>query len=889
MRTFLLCALLCLAASSATAAQAPAPPPPPPHAPVQAIRTNDPIVIDGDLDEAVWQGPPSVDGLLQENPQQGRPESQHTRVWVAYDDDALYVAARLQDSSPDSVVARLGRRDNSSGSDDFLVCLDTFHDKRTGYYFGLSAAGTLLDGVLLNDGWDDDSWDGVWNGRTKRTSDGWVAEMRIPLSQVRFRTVDRMVWGVNFARTVSRRNESDKLVFTPRGESGFCSRFPDLVGLDGLHSQRKVEVLPYTTAKAEYLVHDHADPFNDGSRYTPALGGDLRTSLGSNLTLNATVNPDFGQVEIDPAVVNLSDVESYFSEKRPFFTEGLSVFRCGNNGAGDYWNFNWPEPTFFYSRRIGHAPGGSLPDEAEYADVPIAVRILGAAKVTGQPRPGFNVGVLQALTQKETADFSRSDGTHGAAAVEPMTYYSVLRGLRSFNKERQGVGLMALESARMFNGTDLAGQFNRNALVGVMDGWTALDARKTWVASGYLTGSRVDGTRERITDLQESSRRYYQRPGRSDLGVDPNATSLSGLGGRMWINREKGPWMSNSAIGFLTPGYEANDMGFSSRTDVVNSHVGFGYNWNRPSRWKQRWYLLGAVAQSWNFAGQHTLNQYYVGSNLEQLNGLSWDFSGGYMAPSINDRATRGGPTMLNPRGGWGSFYFDTNGKKKLFWYIQFNPDFDVEGSHSAYYESGVTWKPRAGLSFTAGPNYAINHQDAQYVTQADDPLATNTYGGRYVFAVLDQKTAAATLRMDWSMTPSLSLQVYAQPLVSSGRYSEVKELARPGSYEFGVYGTNGSTVARDADGNYTVDPDGAGAAPAITFDNPDFTYRSIRGNVVLRWEYLPGSTAYVVWTQERSDQTLDGQFHLRPTLSELGRTPANNVFLVKVSHHFEL
>ncbi len=891
MRPVLFSLLLCLAASAAAAAQqAPAPPPPPQHPPVHAVRVNDPIVIDGILDEEVWQGPPSAEGFRQQSPVPGAPESQRTAVWVAYDDDALYVAARLYDTSPDSIVARLGRRDDSSGSDEFVVCLDTFHDKRTGYYFGLSAAGTLFDGVLLNDSWDDNSWDGVWNGRVHRDARGWTAEMRIPLSQVRFRTADHMVWGVNFNRTVSRRNETDRMVIIPLRESGFVSRFADLVGLDGLHSQRKIEVLPYTTGKAEYLVHDRADPFNDGSRYTPALGGDLRTSLGSNLTLNATVNPDFGQVEIDPAVVNLSDVESYFQEKRPFFTEGLSVFRCGNNGASDYWNFNWPEPTFFYSRRIGRAPGGSLPDDALYSNVPVATRILGAAKITGQPQPGFNVGVLQALTQKEMADYELSDSTRGSTAVEPMTYYGVLRGLRSFNHDRQGLGLMTLETARMFNGTNLDGQFNRNALVGTMDGWTALDPKKDWVLSGYVTGSRVDGTTERMTSLQQDPRHYYQRPDRSDLGVDPNATSLQGAGARLWVNHEKGPWLSNSAIGFLTPGYEVNDLGFGSRSDVINGHLGLAYNWDKPNGWRDHWYVLGAVAQMWNFGGQHTMNQLFLKTQLEQVNGLSWDLSGGSMGRSTNDRGTRGGPAMLNPKGGWVSFNFDTNSKEKLFWWLSVNPDFDDAGSHSEYYETGLTWRPRAGLALTAGPSFAVNHQDAQYVTQATDPLATSTYGGRYAFAVLDQKTAAAEFRVDWSMTPNLSLQLYAQPLVSSGRYSQYKELAQAGTYDFLVYGTNGSTITRDSDGNYIADPDGGGPAPAVDLGAPSFNYRSVRGNVVLRWEYLPGSTAYVVWTQERDRQVYDdGSFHLRPTLSELGRTAANNIFLVKVSHHFEL
>jgi hypothetical protein len=885
MRLALQSAPACLAAillaTLAVAAPAPAPPP------VRAVRASEPIVIDGSLNESVWKVDNAVPGLLQADPQQGQPESERTEIRVVYDDDAIYIGARLYDEKADSIVARLGRRDNTSGSDAFAVCLDTFRDRRTGYYFGLSAAGTPIDGTLMNDGWDDDSWDGVWNGRVRRDEQGWTAEMRIPFSQLRFNGGDSMIWGINFSRTISRRNEEDKLVYTPRGESGFVSRFPELVGLDGIRPVRKIEVLPYTTGKAEYLVHDTGDPFHDGSRYTPAMGADLRTNVGPKLTLNATVNPDFGQVEIDPAVVNLSDVESFFQEKRPFFTEGLSVFRCGNNGASDYWGFNWPEPTFFYTRRIGHAPGGSVPGDVRYTDMPLATRILGAAKITGQPRPGFNFGTLHALTQKEDADFELSDGTRGSSAVEPLTYYGVLRGMRSFNKERQGLGVMTLETARAFDGTGLRDAFNGNGLVTAVDGWTALDPKKDWVLSGYVAGSRVDGTPARITSLQENSRHYYQRPDRGDLGVDPNATSLQGYVARAWVNHEKGPWLSNSAIGVISPGFENNDLGFSSRTDVINTHAGLGYNWNKPNKWKKQFYVIGAVAQGWNFAGQHTMNQLFLEANLEQMNAWSWQLSGGWMPRTLNDRFTRGGPTIVNVPGAWSNFYWDNNGKSKLYFWASVNPNFDQAGSYEYPLSAGATWKPSSSLSFTLGPNYDMNHQDVAYVTQTTDAFATNTYGGRYVFASLDQKTVGAELRMDCSLTPTLSIQMYAQPLISSGRYTRYRELARGGTYDFVTYGRdNGSTIDL---ANETADPDGAGPAPAIDLGHPDFTFRTVRGNLVVRWEYLPGSTAYVVWTQDRSGDTGDGRFNLRPTLSELSRTPANNVFMVKIAHHFEL
>ena len=794
----------------------------------------------------------------------------------------------MYDSHPDSIVARLSRRDNQSGSDHFAVGFDTFRDRRTGYYFALTAAGTLFDGTYMNDDWDDDGWDGVWSGHAHRDDQGWTAEMRIPFSQMRGMSGARRVWGVNFERFVARRNESDKLVFAPRGQSGNVSRFVDLGGLDDIRSAHRIEMTPYTTGKAEYLVHGPGDPFHSGSDYSPTLGGDLRTNVGSRFTLNASVNPDFGQVEIDPAVVNLSDAESYFSEKRPFFTEGISVFRCGNNGASDYWNFDWPEPTFFYARRIGRTPSGGAPDGARFVDPPIATRILGAAKLTGQPSPSLNVGFLSALTQREMTDYQMPDGTRGSAIVEPLASYSVLRGIRSFNKERQGLGIMTLETARRLDGTGLADALNRNAVVTTVDGWTAVDARKTWVLSGYATASRVDGSAARMASLQADSRHYYQRPDRSDLRLGRNANSLTGYGARVWLNRQTGPWMSNSAIGVLTPGYEVNDLGYNSRGDVVNGHVGLGYAWNKPTRWRKYVWVIGAVAQSWNLGGQHTQDELFLKSSLEQMNAWSWTLEGGLNREALSDRATRGGPAMLRPQAEWAGLNWDTNSRAKLFLSSSLNVFSNVKGSHDLEWRPRVTWKPSSNVSLSAGPAMEWNHEDLHYITSAADPLATATYGGRYVFASLDQKTVGAQLRMDCSLTQSLSLQLFAQPLVSSGRYSRYRELARSASYDFLAYGDGGSTLDLV---NGFVDPDGpgVGSAPAIDIGHPDFTYRTVRGNAVLRWEYAPGSTFYLVWTQERTGFDSSGDRPLGPSLSELGRTPANNIVMVKVAHHFEI
>lgn len=859
VRTVLL-VLLCAAAvvCAATLARAAAPAPPR----VRAVRTTGPIVVDGVLDEPVWRADNAITYLPQADPHQGEPSAERVEIRVAYDDDAIYVGARLFDQHPDSIVARVTRRDTQGGSDLFAVAFDTFHDRRTGYYFGVTASGTQMDGTLMNDDWDDDRWDGVWNSRVRRGADGWTVEMRVPFSQMRRGGGEHPVWGVNFQRFITRLNQDQKLTFTPTGQSGFVSRFAELTGLEGLRTRHVYELTPYTTGRAEYLAHSPGDPFHAGGRYRPALGADLRTNVGSRLTLNATANPDFGQVEIDPAQVNLSDVETFYGEKRPFFTEGTSVFSCGNNGASDYWNFNWPEPVFFYPRRIGRAPEGALPEGVKYADAPVATHILGALKLTGQPADRFSFGTLHAVTEKEVADFQRDDGTRGSAAIEPATYYGVLRGLKSFRDERQGLGAMVLETRRFFDGTRMEDALNHNAVVTAVDGWTFLDAKKTWVVSGYATASRIDGTPARIAALEQGSGHYYQRPDRGDLGVDANATSLAGAGARLWLNKQTGPWMSNSAIGFLTPGFEANDMGFTYRSDIVNAHIGGGYNWNKPNAWKKYFWVLGAVSQSWNFAGQHTQDMVFAKSSLEQINGWSWQASGGWFARAVSDRATRGGPALASPAGGTGELYWDSNSKAKLFWSFDVSLSGDAAGGHELVVSPGVTWKPSSNLSFTAGPMFDDNHENAHFLRSVANP-ASPTYGRDYVFATLQQATAGAQVRLDCSLTSDLSVQVFVQPLVSSGRYWNHRALARGGSYEF-------RSIGPDATGD-------------------DFTYRTVRGNAVVRWQYIPGSALYLIWTQDRTAFENDGRFRFGPSLGALSTTPVNNIFMVKATRHFDL
>ena len=861
MKTALLSIALVLAAASATAVPAP------PHPPIPATRLQGSISVDGELNESIWQTAPAVTDFFQMEPDQGQPCSQKCEVRVAYDDGAIYVGARLFDSAPDSIIARLSRRDESVPSDRFSCYLDPYHDKRSGYYFLVNSAGTMFDGTLSNDGNEDSSWDGVWDAKVRRDDKGWTVEMRIPYSQLRFRAAPSMIWGINFRRVIVRRAEESFLAYQPRNESGFVSRWPDLIGLDGVRPPRSVELLPYFTAKGEFLRHDPLDPFHDGwssfSWKTAQKDGgfDLRTGIGSRLTLNATVNPDFGQVEVDPAVVNLSDVESFFEEKRPFFVEGQSNFRFGNEGANSYWNFNWPEPLFFYSRRVGRAPQGPWPGNAIFGDVPLGATILGAGKLTGKITPTTNFGTLHAVTAREEGEFWGPSGQF-QQDIEPLTYYGVARGLREFKDRRQGLGLLATLVNRTFRNDLLEDRLNRSALTSGVDGWFFLDKNKMWVVSGYSALSHITGSTARIMALQQDPRHYYQRPDADHVEVDTSATSLTGVVTRLWLNKEKGAWFSNSGLGFITPGFDQNDIGFQSYSDVINGHSVVGRRWSEPGKVKRFAQTNLAVFGSGDFGGNRTSGGLYNGGFVEFQNRIQFNWWNSYTPPATDVRRTRGGPRMVRPFAYEQGFWSSTNPLKKVVVEFQMNRWANDRGALDFNTNPSVEWKPVSNLRLSVGPGFYYGVDNAQYVTTLGNPGNTAIYGRDYVFARLQQTSVSANIRISWALKPNVSLQAFVQPFIATGDYTDFKNLAAPNTFDF---------------------------VPTTEPFNPDFNFKSLRGNAVFRWEYRPGSAFFLVWTQQRTDFEDVGEFRFGPNSSRLFDAQADNIFLTKVSYYFNL
>jgi len=853
---------------------------------ITAAPAAGPVVINGVLSESVWQAP-GAGGFTQRDPWDGEPASEPTTVWVAFDHDNLYIAARLADSEPDKIIGRLGRRDEFVESDWFDVGLDPYRDRRSGYYFGINPFGSIEDGTLSNDEETDATWDGIWESAARIDEDGWTVEIRIPFDQLRFRRNDIQVWGINFQRLIKRRNEEDHFAWVPKEESGLVSRFADLVGLAGIASGRRLEISPFALTKAAFSPAVPGDPFRTGSEAAASGGFDLKGGLSSNLTLDLSVNPDFGQVEVDPAVINISDEETYYEEKRPFFIEGASIFDFGLGGPNVYRMFGWEDPDLFYSRRIGRSPQGR-PSTAGFTNMPDWTTILGAVKVTGKIGRDFNLGLISAATAREHATVD-VDGTRSSAEVEPFSHYGIARGLKEFGEGRSGLGFMATSLLRDLRPGALEDSLSRNALSLGVDGWTFLDKDRGWALAGWGALTTVRGSAGAMTSLQRSPLHYFQRPDADWVEVDETATSLSGWAGRLYVNKQKGNIVFNAAVGAMSPGFEANDLGFHNRGDVFNGHVEAGYRELQPGRTFRNWTITTSYYRNYDFGGNRVGEYIYLDGKGQFLNYWTAILHLDYEPPKYSHYLTRGGPVAFYPSGATIQGQLATDERKPLSFrfrgYFRYHPS----GGYNWSLGGGVTWKPSPNFSLSIGPSYTWRYSEGQWVTRVVDPLKTSTYGVRYVLSDIHQKTLPIETRIGWTFSPRLSLQAYLQPYIAAGDFTAFKELRAARTFDFDYYGQGGSTIVSAA-GVYTVDPDGpAGPAEPFAFGDPDFSLKSLRGTVVLRWEFRPGSMLWFVWTQQREDHSDPGDLEFWRDMGDLFRAPGQNIFMIKFSYRFEI
>jgi hypothetical protein len=818
-----------------------------PHA--HAARTALPIRVDGRLDDPAWAAAEPLTRFTQVVPDEGRPVSEATEARILYDDQALYVGFRLYDRG--HVNTRLGRRDMELGDADWVgLVVDSYHDHRTAVSFDLNPSGVRRDESKTDAG-DDNSWDAVWEGAATRDSAGWTAEYRIPFSQLRFNPAAEQTWGLQLERIIGRRNEYSVLSFTPRKERGGIATYAHLTGLRDIRPGNRLELLPYTVARAEN-VDRHSNPYRSRHQMAGSAGLDLKYRVASDLTLVATLNPDFGQVEVDPATINLSAYETLFEEKRPFFVEGSEIFGFGGGGlptGGDV----------FYSRRIG---GRSSPvgQGLDSADVPTVTRILGAAKLSGKTAGGWSLGVLEATTDHESARY-RTAGQDSALAVEPLTNYLVARARRDLHEGRSSVGWMATAVNRDLRTAALRAALRSAAFTAGMDFRHEWGSR-TWAVSGYLSGSRLEGSPDAILRAQQSSTRYFQRPDAHHLRLDSAATSLTGYSGRLSLAKQAGEhWSGGVDVDAISPGYETNDLGYQRRGDRVDAQVSATYRERRPGPVLRSWFVNGSARAEHNYAGQKIYDSYYLGSNLQTPAYWTVDFNLGASGPAFDDRLTRGGPLSRRQANG------------RVFLGVDTDPRRDVTGSAGLYYQRdrangwvtdanvsvGLKTSPRWNLS--VGPALEVGYNPAQYAGVEADPAATATYGSRYVFAELRQTTLSMDVRLNYTFDPSLSLEVYAQPFISSASFGDLRSLRAARTFSFDPY---------------------AGPITAQSLN-----VRSLRGNAVLRWEWLPGSTMYLAWQQSRESDLDHGDFdfHFGRDRRAIFDSRPDNVFLLKVSY----
>ncbi len=849
----------------------------------KAARLTVAPVINGILDDEAWKEGTWIDDFTQFEPYNGRKASQRTEFKILFDDNNLYAAFKVYDTSPDSIVNRLTRRDNPDG-DLVGIILDSYHDLRTGFLFGISSSGVKYDQMFTNDGQNQDSsWDPNWWVKTSINDEGWIAEMKIPFSQVRFEKNSGEVWGLEVARVLYRKNETSFWQHIPKDSPGIIHLFGELAGLEQIKPRKIFDVTPYGVGKVETFKADPGNPFLEKGKLSKINGGiDAKIGVTNNLTMDLTINPDFGQVEADPSEVNLSAYETFFSEKRPFFIEGNNItnFNIGL-GNGEVGNDN-----LFYSRRIGRRPQG-YPDlnEGSYANVPNFTTILGAAKLTGKTKNGLSLGFVEAVTAEEKAEID-NEGERTFETVEPLTNYFVGRVQKDFNEGKTILGGILTSTNRDLD-ANLGNSMHKSAYSGGID-FTQYFKDKNWMFNLNTAFSQVNGSKQAIDYTQRSSARYYQRPDNDYTVYNPNRTSLAGSGGRMQIQKLNGHLFLLGAIIWKTPGFETNDMGYIREADQILSVLAAGYNQWEP-KWIYRNYNInGDIYLVNNFGGDLTGKGFEWNASMGLKNYWSVWTGGNLNGSSLSTGMLRGGPMMKLPGSTNARIGFSTDYRKKLTFDAYMNGSGGWENdSRNLYTGVNISYKPTNYLVFTISPGYSKSFSELQYVTE----LNVNNHN-KYIFASIDRKTISASFRVNLNLSPDLTLQYWGQPFVASGKYYAYKYILEPmaESYKdrFWTYSDRQIKAVGD---NYEIDENLDGTND-YSFGKSDFNFQEFLSNLVVRWEYNPGSSVYLVWSQTRSGYNSTGNMDYFNDLGDLFDNNDNkprNVFLVKFSYRFGL
>lgn len=828
------------------------------------------IHLDGKLDEKIWKKVVFINRFTQREPFEGEPATDEVYVGFAYDEQALYVGARIIKHSGD-IQYVVSRKDRASNSERLIISLDTYLDKITAYSFGVTASGVRLDYYHPEDRAHkrDYNYDPVWDAKTVIDNEGWTVEMRIPFSELRFNSKEELIFGLNVNHYVPNTNEDSYWIYIPKNAVGWSSRFGLLKNIKGIEPPQRLNFLPYFASNTVYKnTFDTTNPFISKFNSTNSVGADIKMGVGSNLTLDATVNPDFGQIDADPAVVNLSAFEVFQSELRPFFNEGRSLLEGGGSG-------------YFYSRRIGARP--SYSPDSDFADISSNTTILSAGKLTGRLNNGLSVGILSALTSRESAQtFNLNSNSYNEVRVEPLTSYNVVRLQKEIDDAGSTGGIILTGVKREFNANNhLDMILPRHAYTGGTD-WNLRFDEGNYELSVNSGFSVVEGSKDAILNLQQRSSRYFQRPDADYVSLDSTKTALKGYTFGIKLNKNGGEhWLWGIEYSMESPEFELNDIGRTSEADDIDFGMGLKYQENRPSQWYQSWDFGGNVFNKYNYGGIRNFTYFEFSGNIQWLNYSNNNLRFGYTYGGQSDNLTRGGPQMKSPDRWWIGTAYSTNRSQSHYWSV--NAEYNANNYNSYGYSSSISGGglANARTEYQIGFQYKREIRRLQYISTLESNL-TDTFSHRYLFSSIGFTTISLNARINFAFTPNISIDFYAEPFVSSGNFYNYGQLEKPSTKRITRFNSNPRfDVQENINGSVLVIEGGE----SFELSNNDFNIFSFRSNVVLRYEFKPGSTFFFAWQQNRFKRNTTDTLVKPQNLIETFNISGDQIFAVKIAY----
>jgi hypothetical protein len=843
----------------------------------KALVDQESPAIDGHINEKCWEIVDWSTDFVEREPDENTAPTEQTKFKIIYDKKFLYIAFRCYDKEPNKIVKRMSRRDGFEG-DWVEINIDSYHDKRSGFSFTSSVSGVKGDEFISDNGnnWDG-SWNPIWYLKTNIDEEGWTAEVKIPFSQLKFGNDKEQIWGIQVQRRFFRAEERSTWQRIPLDAPGWVSEFGELHGLKDIEPQKQIEIQPYAAAQYNSYPEEKGNPFRDGKEDKLNVGLDAKIGITNDLTLDLTVNPDFGQVDADPAAIALDGFQIFFEERRPFFVENKNIFN---------FRFADNQDNVFYSRRIGRSPQGSPnTNENEYANQPKYSTILGAAKFSGKTKNGWSLGFLESVTDKEFAEIDNV-GSRREEIVEPLTNYFVGRAQKDFNERNSYIGAIFTATNRNLQGEEL-NFLRKSAYTAGLDFKHNWKNRKYYVVGNIVT-SRVNGSQESITNTQNSLTHLFQRVDASHVKVDTTRTSLTGTGGKIDIGKSSvGHWRYGGTFIWRSPELELNDVGFLRQADEIRQYSFISHQTLKPFGYFRRINTRFEQYSSHDFEGNYNRMQYSLNGNANLKSNWNMNAQIVYKPRIYTNTILQGGPRFRYSEEVFQYLNFNSDSRKKVSFY---GGVYYSQGRNDSFsyleYDWGMTYQPINALTVSLSPNFVINKSKTQYVTETD-------YNGnpRYIMAELSQRTLNATVRLDYNINPNLTIQYYGQPFISRGIYKSFNRVTNPTAEYYGdrVALFQPSQIGFVASENgYRVDEDNDGTTD-YTFENPDFSQVSFNSNLVVRWEYIPGSEIFLVWSQG-----IFGNANTRDDLfsginDQIFNRKPENIFLIKATYRFVL